>query len=54
MPFDNIRIGGFYNIVQRVSENDGKYIMYEKFRDTISDENAEWKKTLSSRSTVTA
>ena len=58
MPFDNIMIGGFYKIVQEVEEMDGEkrlnYVMYDKFVSKISEENPEWKATLSSRDTVTS
>ena len=54
MPFDNIRIGGFFKIVQEEQEPDQDVIMYDKFKSRISAENAEWKKALASRDTVTS
>ena len=55
LPFDNIMIGGFFAIVQEVEENNEGYVMYDKFVAKISEENPEWKATLSEgRDSLTA
>ena len=56
LPFDNITIGGFKQLLEGiVTEKDGlKYVEYESLKLRFSPKNQVWEEALHSRDTVTS